>query len=546
MSLLTSLSIARQGIAVSQLGLQLTAQNVANVNTEGYKRQRLIQVNMPYGLGVAAQSIQRVLDPLAERRLLGVTSSASSGNMAADAYSEMENLFNDLNGRGLDDEFQDFFQSLQDLASAPGGQAERATLRSRGESITRTFEFLRMQMENLRESQDIEIESGVAQANEIVRNIAELNRNIAAMSKEIGYNELLNNRDEWVRKLSELMPVTARNDKNGNFILFIEGGMPLVSGTECHQLDSRPDPTDALRRDIFWKTQSGVEMVVTDQMTSGRLGGALRVRDTIVPEQMRKLDATAAEFVLLFNRQHRAGMGLDSVGGRDFFATLPVNTQVGKGAQGSAVVTATSIIDDAALTLDDYEIRFTSPATFEVVNVITGAIVPSTPPAGAYTAGVPITFDGLSVTIAGVPQTGDFFQVSIVTGAAGNMQISSALAASLDAIAAGFTGETGDNENALLLADMENQPVAAGGTLSFRQLHQNFLVELGVASATENLENDTQETILTQITNMVESVSGVSIDEETTSLMAYQRAFQASAKVIEITDELMATIIQML
>jgi len=501
---------------------------------------------MPYGLGVMTQSVERVLNPLVEGRLLGVTSSAGSSRMVTDAYTEIENLFNDLNSTGLDAEFQDFFQSLQDLASDPGGQAERATLRSRGESIGRTFEFLRMQMEKLRESQEVEIDSSVAQANEIVRNIAKLNRNIGALSNEIGCNELLNDRDEWVRKLSELMPVTVRNDEHGNFVLFIEGGMPLVNGTEYHQLESRPDPTDALRRDIIWKTQSGTEMVVTGQITSGRLGGALRVRDEVVPEQLRKLDATAAEFILLFNRQHRAGTGLDGVNGRNFFEELPVNTQVGKGSRGSAVVTATSIIDDAALTLDDYEIRFTSPTTFEVVNVITGVVVPSTPPGGVYTSGVPITFDGLSVTIAGVPQTGDFFKVSNVTGAAGNMQISSALAASLDVIAAGFTSATGDNENALLMADMENRPLAAGGTLSFRQLHQNFLVELGVAAAAENLENDTQETILTQITNMVESVSGVSIDEETTSLMAYQRAYQASAKVIEITDELMATIIQMI
>jgi flagellar hook-associated protein 1 len=67
-----------------------------------------------------------------------------------------------------------------------------------------------------------------------------------------------------------------------------------------------------------------------------------------------------------------------------------------------------------------------------------------------------------------------------------------------------------------------------------------------VAAAAERLEQDTQSTLLTQTQNMIQSVSGVNIDEETTNLMQYQRAYQASSKIISVTDEMMQTLIQMI
>jgi flagellar hook-associated protein 1 FlgK len=546
MSLLTALSIARQGLSVSQLGLQVTAQNVANVNTQGYKRQRLEQANRPFGLGVTVLSVDRMLDPFAERRLLGVTSDAARTDLTAQAYHEMEELFNEVANRGLDAEFDDFFKSIQDLTTRPSGVAERATLRSRGESIGHVFEFAYLQMEEQMRVQDVRIEQIVSEVNGILKTIADLNRQISASSQNLlGRNELLNNRGEWVRRLSELIPVSVIEDERGNFTLFVEQGMPLVSGADYYQLEARPDPTDDLKRDVYWVAPSGTAMDITDKMVNGAIGGAFRTRDEIVPEQMRRLDRLAAEFVLGFNEQHRAGTGLDGAGNRNFFETTPVYAHVAKGSQGGAGFTATAVVDETLLTLDAYEIRFTTAGTYDVVNVSTGATILS----GAYVSGGAIAFDGISVTlsdVSGPPVAGDVFRVDTVTEAAKNVRISAAVSASLDAIAAGLTSASGDNRNALLLADLETAKVAASGTQSFRDMYHAMIVQLGVAASGENLEQESQEVLLTQTANMVESVSGVNIDEETTSLMAYQRAYQAAAKVISITDEMLATLIQMI
>jgi flagellar hook-associated protein 1 FlgK len=77
--------------------------------------------------------------------------------------------------------------------------------------------------------------------------------------------------------------------------------------------------------------------------------------------------------------------------------------------------------------------------------------------------------------------------------------------------------------------------------MSFRQMYQAMLVQLGVNASSANLQSDSQDALLSQTTNLVESVSGVNTDEEATSLIIYQRAYQAAAKVITITDDIMAS-----
>ncbi len=547
MSLFTTLSIGREAMSTSQVGLQVTGQNIANVNTEGYKRQKTNQQALPYGLGVRVESISRILDPMVEKRLLGATTTSSYSNEVAQSYKTLEDLFNEVTNRGLDTEFEEFFGALHDLSSRPGGQAERATLRSRGESIGAVFEFYRLQMQDQVQATDKSIDADVSKANELIHSIAELNRNIVMnRQNDLGVNDLYNQRDQMITQLAEIMPINVVEDENNQFQLYIKSGMPLVSGTHAYTLESRPDSTDDMKRDIIWKSSTGVEMVITDSLrTGGTLGGTLTTRDVIVPEQLRKLDRLAAEFVMIFNEQHRAGMGLDGVDNRNFFEELPVFSHIGKGNEGSAGVSSATIADETLLTLDDYEIRFTGPAAYDVVNTTTGATVTS----GAYVSGNTISFDGIDVVITdpGVPPVaGDFFTISVVEGAAANVTVSNDIMNSLDAIGAGLTGLEGDNQNVLVLADMENKELARGGTMSFRDMFHQMIVELGVATESAYVQDDTQSSLHTQLSNMSESVSGVNLDEEATRLMAYQRAFQSASKCIQITDEMMETLINVI
>jgi flagellar hook-associated protein 1 FlgK len=545
-SIQSTLSIARQGLMTSQLGLHITGHNVANVNTVGYKRQRVNQVNMPYGMGVRVESIERNIEPLVQKRLLDVTSSNALQTDRAECYQQLEELMNETKNRGLDAELSDFFESLQDLSSAPGGQAERTTLRGRGESLASVFEYYHDQMAQQIADQDKAIDTDVATANDLINRIAAKNQAIAmTRNDEIALNDLYNDRDELVRQLAEILPVTQGEDERGTYMLFVEAGMPLVAGVQAYQLESRPDATDDNKRDVYWVSDTGATQDVTSQMTKGSLGAAIEARDKLIPDELEKIDRLAAEFVLAFNEQHRAGTGLDGVSGRNFFSTLPVFTHVGENSQGGVGVMSATVADETQLTLDDYEIRFTSPTTYEVVNTTAGTTVTS----GAYTPGATLTFAGMSITLdnaSGPPVAGDYFRVNMYENASENIELTADLQNSTDVIAAGFTGQTGDNQNALRLIALQSQALAGNSTVSFQQYYKTIITNLGTEAAAANNQYDSQEALLNQVTTLTESVSGVNLDEESTTLMVYQRAYQAASKVIQIADEMMATMIDMI
>lgn len=549
MSLYTTLSIGRGALQVAQLGMQVTAQNIANVNTEGYKRQRMEQANMPFGLGVTVRTISRLQSTFAEKQLLGVVSEASRTNSNAQAYNSLEALFDEISGRSLDPEFKEFFRALQDLSARPGGAAERATLRSQGDSIAHAFNYLSQQMNLQIKDQEAGLQNIVTQANDLLRTIADLNKRLGGTAQgDLTANALRTERDVAVRRLSELMPVSVLDDGAGNFAVYIQNGMPLVSNAEAYQLSLEPDVTNELKSQIIWSSPDGTRHNVTSQMTSGSMGGILKNRDVIIPEQMQKLDRIAAEFVRIFNEQHRQGMGLDGVTNRNFFEPTPVYAGIGQGSRGGAAISGAVVTNPSALTRDEYEIRFADSGgglTYTLLNRTTGSMLDS----GAYVSGMSLSFDGISLTVGdatGAPMDGDFFRINTVTGAAAHIRLSSDILNSLDAIAAGMTSATGDNQNALLLAGLENSRVAAGGTMSFSEMYQAMLVELGVAASTQSLEQETQATLLSQTQNMVESVGGVNIDEEATSLMQYQHAYQAAAKIITTVDEMLKTLVNMI
>lgn len=140
------------------------------------------------------------------------------------------------------------------------------------------------------------------------------------------------------------------------------------------------------------------------------------------------------------------------------------------------------------------------------------------------------------------PQTGiNFFTGSGAAGIAVNVQISS----DLNNIAASSNGQPGDNQNALALFGISNERLMGGGTLTVSQYYGNFVSALGAAVSGAQSSGSGAELVLAQLSARRESVSGVSLDEEMTNMIKFQRAFEAAARVISTSDELIQTILTM-
>jgi flagellar hook-associated protein 1 len=138
-----------------------------------------------------------------------------------------------------------------------------------------------------------------------------------------------------------------------------------------------------------------------------------------------------------------------------------------------------------------------------------------------------------------------FTALGSATNAAALMEVSSSVVNNPEAIAAAqdITLLPGDNTNALALADLTEQDLAAGGTQTFNEAYSTIVGEVGLAANRAAAEVETRASSIDRIEEIRDSESAVSLDEEMTSLIQYQRAYQASARVLNVITEVLDTIL---
>ena len=209
-----------------------------------------------------------------------------------------------------------------------------------------------------------------------------------------------------------------------------------------------------------------------------------------------------------------AGMAMLTTNPSAIAAAGPLVTSAGANNTGTGVIQSATVPNLAAWTQDDYTVSFTSPTAYTVTNS-GGATVAS----GTYTSGSPIDFDGMDVTITGVPASGDSFAI--------------------DANTAG----SGDNSNALQLANVLNQNVLAGGTQSINDVVNGFVSTVGLQTSQAQNGTTAQQAALTSAQTAQQSVQGVNLDQQAAEMVQYQQAYQAAAEVIATAQTLFNSVL---
>jgi flagellar hook-associated protein 1 FlgK len=243
------------------------------------------------------------------------------------------------------------------------------------------------------------------------------------------------------------------------------------------------------------------------------------------------------------NVLHNSGIGLDGSTGLDFFAPLAPIARASAENTGEALAVA-SVYDQSLLTLDDYEIKFTGPATFNITNITDNTVVSS---GNAYATGANIDFEGLRFVITDTPNppdAGDTFSVKTTENVSRNLDMSlteaNQFAAAQDALAL-----PGDNTNvlAMITAIQGSHPEIGGAT--FSSFYLSIVSEIASDTNFAKTNSDAQDIVLAELTNVREGISGVSMDEEGINLIKFQHAYEAAAKVITTVDSMFDTILRM-
>ena len=327
------LDVAGRGLLVAQQGIGTTSNNIANVNTPGYSRQRQVVVsslpiekpNGNIGTGAEQRSVERIADAFIQAQLVKQRASSGSNDVQGSALARIEEVFNEQQGLGISGALSMLYDAFSELAAAPqpGAAVEREGVRSAALSVLDVIHAADAQLRTQQADADRAIQTMIPEINELTATIADLNRQIVESEGIAPANELRDQRDEAVRALAERIDIDTFEDGSAQVVV-LPSGMPLVEGAIANELVTLQDtsnPFDPTFSRVGF-VGSGSPIDVTDDIGGGRLGGLLRVRDTLLPSAIRSLDTIAYNLVEGVNAIHNTGIGLDGTVG-DFFGGLP-------------------------------------------------------------------------------------------------------------------------------------------------------------------------------------------------------------------------------
>ena len=419
------LSIGSSALLAYQTALNVVSQNISNANTPGYVRQAVNLQNVPgsslpnvsAGGGVEVQSIQNLSDQFLQQQLVADSSSYNRINTFQGFAAQVDTALSDSSA-GLAAPLQNFFTSLNTLASSPTSTASRQAFLSSAQNLASSFNNLQQQLVGLNSQISGAVTTTVSQINGYASQLAQLNTSIAqATAQGNGQppNDLIEQRNELLQKLSADIGVSTTNN-DGSINVFVAGGQPLVLDGSANSLSVQPDAFGQ-NQDIVLNVGKNAT-VVTSQVSGGSLGGLLDAQREVIEPAMNQLGQLAVTLANAVNTQNAAGMTQYGTLGGNIF-TPPAVAVTGAAANtGSATISAT-VSGTGQLSADDYLLKY-SGSSWSLVDRTTGASVPLS---GAGTAASPLSGAGLQLVIAGTPAAGDEYLVQPTQCAAGARKV---------------------------------------------------------------------------------------------------------------------------
>lgn len=484
-----AMEIARKALFASQTSIQVTSHNIANVNTPGYSRQEAILTEAgamssspgQLGMGIIVSGIQQKVDALTERQLVSENGAYASLDYTSSATAQVEAIFNDTTGTGLANRVSEFFNSWDDLSANPQGTAERQTVVSTAELLTVEFRRIDSQLTSLKESANKDVVSIAGEVNQIVTRIANLNGGIKAALVQ----------GQQPNDLMDQRGVLLKSlaEKIGySSITDSLGQVNVYVGNGRTLVDG--ETAGSLVADVN-TASAGSELVYEVKIRLPGQNSPVSVLDTITGSIASGEIAAAIRF--------RDGY-MTSVRDRVDRLAYAINTQVnaqhaqGYGLAGSVPSTGVDF--------------FTPVASID-------PLAPEKDAARNFHVAANITSDLRLIAAARVEGT----------------ETPPAL--------------PGDNRNTLLMAGLRNLSVPDLGDATIPDYIAGLVGQIGSETKGVNLDLQHQKVVVNYLETRREEVSGVSLDEEMTNLIKFQRAFQAATKMISTLDTLLDDVINL-
>ncbi|HWR68524.1 MAG TPA: flagellar hook-associated protein FlgK, partial [Desulfomonilia bacterium] len=318
-----ALDIARWSMYSSQMAIEIFSHNVANANTEGYSRQSLrVEANYPItmgpgqlGTGVRAVEIIRNYDNFLNQQVSLKKSEYSYWSSQRNAMEEIESIFNESDGYGINALMGEFWNAWGDLSNNPDGMPERQALVNKTDNLLSMVHEIDYNLRAYQRHLDASIRGAVDESNSIIAQIADLNKSISSVEIDgmINANDLRDRRDLLLEQLSQYMDINYyEEEQSGQVMVYILGGTPLILGANTYGLSTERDTATGLSS-IMWEDSSGRSLDITHKLSGGKLAGWVNVRDNNIDIYLQSMNNFMGELAWQVNATHAEGVGLASV-----------------------------------------------------------------------------------------------------------------------------------------------------------------------------------------------------------------------------------------
>jgi len=404
------LNIGKTALAAAQAGISTTGHNIANASTPGYSRQTIVQstsIALNYGYGYVGQGTQvstitRIYSNLLAQQVNGHQATSSELSTYATQMGQIDDLLANSDA-GLSPAIQEFFNSIQDLASSPSDTATRQSFISMANALASRFQSMGDRLAEMQTGVNSQLTASVTAINSYSTQIAQLNTAIEKAVNTTGQppNDLMDQRDYLVAEMNKEIKVNVVTQGN-SYNVYMSNGLPLVSGPNIYTLAATRSPTDSSRVELAYQTSSTTSSLMSSKnIEGGNLGGILKFRASLDDAQNR-LGQIAVALASSLNNQNAQGLDANGdQGGNIFNLPTPVSTP-NSGNAGNAVIN-TTITDASAVMASGYKLQYDG-VNYTLTRGSDGQTF-------TY-ATLPQSVDGLQISLgSGTMATGDSFQI---------------------------------------------------------------------------------------------------------------------------------------
>ena len=414
--------IGRSGLNSYRQSLAITGQNIANINTDGYKRRGAeleeltsakaspLETSQGNGMGVRIGTIRRAFDEFLLNKVRSATAYSESSSKFASSVSQIEDIL--LPGESnLGNALGRFFEGLQEVASDPADLVGRTVAIEQAKLVSENFKQLHSLLEEMKGGLFTQTEHLLDEVNMLTVELQRVNKQLAAGSQTKANNSLLDARDHLIDKLNEYVEVSVSLDARGAAKVILgdnPNGPALVTKDKVNKLGAEQKSSELL---FFLEPQA--ERLLTKRIDGGAVHGLSSAYLT-ANDVMEDVDRLAFDVITSVNTIHKRGLTLDGTAGGDFFQSLRLDLTASPVNTGNASATL-RVIDPDAITPQRVKFNYDRATDIWSGTAEDGSIVVE----GRHSA----TFNGVEISFVGQADQFDEFVYDPVKGSAGGVAL---------------------------------------------------------------------------------------------------------------------------